>query len=117
MPAVLRLGAVHRHPHTTAPARGGHGQAEPARDGEHGREVGDLYAPDASLLNEARPDWMSAGGKTGLLSSEDKNGDSRINYYNDKAERSSDCWSGGCRSWKGNEVGQPRASSCWPEKS
>lgn len=40
---------------------------------------GDLYAPEASLKNEDRPDWMKRWEKTGLLKFTDKNGDGRIN--------------------------------------
>ncbi|MEL6644970.1 MAG: sodium:solute symporter family protein [Pseudomonadota bacterium] len=35
---------------------------------------------------EARPDWMKNWEVTGLLKFEDKNGDGRIQFYNDKSE-------------------------------
>jgi cation/acetate symporter len=44
---------------------------------------GDLYAAEASLLNEQRPDWMKRWEKTGLLKWADQNGDGRIQYYSD----------------------------------
>ncbi|WP_298848722.1 sodium:solute symporter family protein [uncultured Ruegeria sp.] len=36
--------------------------------------------------NDARYDWMATWKKTGLLDWEDKNGDGKIQYYNDKSE-------------------------------
>ncbi len=45
---------------------------------------GDLYAPESSLKFEERPDWMKRWEQTGLLKWEDKNGDGRIQFYNDK---------------------------------
>ncbi len=36
--------------------------------------------------NDARYDWMATWQKTGLLDWEDKNGDGKIQYYNDKSE-------------------------------
>ena len=55
-----------------------------------------------SVSFEERPDWMRNWEKTGLLKFEDKNGDGRIQYYNDasptfKAEAEA-------RGWKGNEM-------------
>ncbi|MGR3759046.1 sodium:solute symporter family protein [Roseobacteraceae bacterium NS-SX3] len=38
------------------------------------------------IENDARYDWMATWQKTGLLGWEDKNGDGRIQYYNDKSE-------------------------------
>ncbi|MCC0033486.1 MAG: cation acetate symporter [Brucellaceae bacterium] len=38
-----------------------------------------------SLAYEARPQWMKNWEVTGLLKFEDKNGDGKIQYYNDKA--------------------------------
>ncbi|MGI9369455.1 MAG: sodium:solute symporter family protein [Ruegeria sp.] len=36
--------------------------------------------------NDARYDWMATWQKTGLLDWEDKNGDGKIQYYNDKSD-------------------------------
>ncbi len=47
---------------------------------------GDAFAEDASLEYEKRPAWMERWEVTGLLKFEDKNGDGRIQYYNDKSE-------------------------------
>jgi cation/acetate symporter len=46
----------------------------------------DLMAPDAGLPYEQRPDWFKRWEKTGLLKFEDKNGDGRIQFYNDKSD-------------------------------
>ncbi|NQW82115.1 MAG: cation acetate symporter [Polaromonas sp.] len=65
---------------------------------------GDLYAPEASLLNEARPDWMKRWEKTGLLTFEDKNADGRIQYYNDKSTNEVAVGKADAAGWKGNEL-------------
>ncbi|MEO0821359.1 MAG: sodium:solute symporter family protein [Pseudomonadota bacterium] len=39
-----------------------------------------------ALAYDERPDWMKNWEKTGLLGFEDKNGDGRIQFYNDKSE-------------------------------
>ncbi|MDZ7857310.1 sodium:solute symporter family protein [Sphaerotilus sp.] len=65
---------------------------------------GDLYAADASLKNEERPDWMKRWEKTGLLKFEDKNGDGRIQYYNDKTKNEAAKAKMDAAGWKGNEL-------------
>ncbi|WP_319775382.1 sodium:solute symporter family protein [Breoghania sp.] len=54
------------------------------------------------IENDARYDWMETWQKTGLLGWEDKNGDGRIQYYNDKSEamQAKAAESG----WQGNEL-------------
>lgn len=64
----------------------------------------DLYAPEASLAYEARPDWMKRWEKTGLLKFEDKNGDGRIQYYNDKTKNEAAKAKAEAAGWKGNEL-------------
>ncbi len=54
-----------------------------------------------AVLYEERPDWMKNWEVTGLLSYEDKNGDGRIQFYNDKAE--SFAATATERGWQGNE--------------
>ena len=49
-----------------------------------------------------RPDWFKNWEKTGLLKHEDKNGDGRIQYYNDKDSDLSEQFS--TYGWKGNEM-------------
>ena len=65
---------------------------------------GDLYAADASLKYEARPDWMKRWEKTGLLKFEDKNGDGRIQYYNSATKNEAVKAKAEAAGWKGNEL-------------
>jgi cation/acetate symporter len=65
---------------------------------------GDLYAPEASITAETRPDWMKRWEKTGLLKFEDKNGDGRIQYYNDKTANPEAKAKAEAAGWKGNEL-------------
>ncbi len=54
------------------------------------------------IENEKRYDWMATWQKTGLLNWEDKNGDGKIQYYNDKnAEMQAKAAEKG---WAGNEL-------------
>ena len=64
----------------------------------------DLYATEASLVYEERPDWMKRWEKTGLLKWEDKNGDGRIQYYNDKSKNEVAIGKAEAAGWKGNEL-------------
>jgi len=65
---------------------------------------GDMYAPESSLKAEERPDWMKRWEKTGLLKFEDKNGDGRIQYYNDKTKDAAVKAKAEAAGWKGNEL-------------
>ncbi len=65
---------------------------------------GDLYSPDASLRNEDRPAWMKRWEATGLLKFEDKNGDGRIQYYNDATKNDDAKAKAEAAGWKGNEL-------------
>ena len=65
---------------------------------------GDLYAPEASIKAETQPDWMNRWEKTGLLKWEDKNGDGRIQYYNDKTKDQTVLDKAAAAGWKGNEL-------------
>lgn len=47
-------------------------------------QVGEVGAQDGNLVYEDRPQWFKTWETTGLLAFEDKNGDGRIQYYNDK---------------------------------
>lgn len=64
----------------------------------------DLYATEASLAYEQRPDWMKRWEQTGLLKWEDKNGDGRIQYYNDKTTNQDAKAKMDQAGWKGNEL-------------
>jgi cation/acetate symporter len=55
-----------------------------------------------AVLYDERPDWMKNWEVTGLLKFEDKNGDGRIQYYNDKSE--SFAAKAAERGWSGNEL-------------
>lgn len=59
-----------------------------------------LTAPDAQIRYDERPAWMERWEVTGLLKFEDKNGDGRIQYYNDKSKDPKFAAAG----WKGNEL-------------
>jgi len=65
-------------------------------------QTGPVGVQTANLEYEKRPEWFKNWETTGLLKFEDKNGDGRIQYYNDKnpdfapiAEKAG---------WKGNEM-------------
>ncbi len=64
----------------------------------------DLYAAESSLQYEQRPEWMKRWEKTGLLKFEDKNGDGRIQYYNDKTKSADAKAKVEAAGWKGNEL-------------
>ncbi|HNG65944.1 MAG TPA: VC_2705 family sodium/solute symporter, partial [Thauera aminoaromatica] len=64
----------------------------------------DLYATESSLQYEKRPEWMKRWEKTGLLKFEDKNGDGRIQYYNDKTKSADAKAKAEAAGWKGNEL-------------
>ena len=61
--------------------------------------VGEL---EANLKYEERPEWFKNWEKTGLLTFEDKNGDGRIQYYNDESESFAPIAKKA--GWKGNEM-------------
>ena len=65
-------------------------------------QIGEVGSPEGNLVYEERPQWFKNWEKTGLLAFEDKNGDGRIQYYDDKnAEFAAKAESFG---WKGNEM-------------
>jgi cation/acetate symporter len=49
-------------------------------------QPGEIGAADGNIVYEERPYWFKNWENTGLLQFEDKNGDGRIQYYNDKNE-------------------------------
>jgi len=91
--------------YTTAPAVGAmakfnlHGTVNTAA-----KAGGDMFAPEASIVYEERPDWMKRWEKTGLLKFQDKNGDGRIQYYNDKTKNQAVIDKANAAGWKGNEL-------------
>ncbi|WP_142810510.1 sodium:solute symporter family protein [Tepidiphilus olei] len=61
-----------------------------------------LVAPDQGIRYDERPDWFKRWEQTGLLKFSDKNGDGRIQHYNDKnAALQAKAEQVG---WKGNEL-------------
>jgi cation/acetate symporter len=64
----------------------------------------DPYAADSAIKFEERPDWMKRWEQTGLLKFEDKNGDGRIQYYNDKTKNAEVLKKAEAAGWKGNEL-------------
>ena len=66
-------------------------------------EGGDIFATESSIVYSERPEWMKRWEKTGLLGFEDKNGDGRIQYYNDK-KSSTILDKAAAAGWKGSEL-------------
>ncbi len=64
----------------------------------------DAFAADSAIKYEERPDWMKRWEKTGLLKFTDKNGDGRIQYYNDKTKNEAVKAKAEAAGWKGNEL-------------
>ncbi|MEO7244497.1 MAG: sodium:solute symporter family protein [Rubrivivax sp.] len=60
------------------------------------------FAADAAIQYAERPDWMKRWEATGLLKFQDKNGDGRIQYYNDKSPTAKP--KADAAGWKGNEL-------------
>ncbi len=65
-------------------------------------QTGEVGSVDGNLVYEERPAWFRNWEKTGLLKFEDKNGDGRIQYYNDKNEAFA--VKAASYGWKGNEM-------------
>lgn len=65
---------------------------------------GDLFAPENSVKYEDRPSWVQRWEVTGLLKFEDKNGDGRIQYYNDTSKNTEFLAKAEAAGWKGNEL-------------
>ena len=65
-------------------------------------QTGEVGTVDGNLKYEERPDWFKNWESTGLLKYEDKNGDGRIQYYNDKNEKFT--VEAEAYGWKGNEM-------------
>jgi cation/acetate symporter len=63
-------------------------------------QTGVVGSPDGNLKYEERPTWFKNWEKTGLLKFEDKNGDGRIQYYDDKGLADKEQAFG----WAGNEM-------------
>jgi cation/acetate symporter len=92
--------------YTTAPAVAAMAKMNLIRTVTPGVVAGatDVYAKDSAIEFEQRPDWMKRWEKTGLLKFEDKNGDGRIQYYNDKAKDPAMAQKFADAGWNGNEL-------------
>lgn len=92
--------------YTTAPAVAAMAKTNLIRTITPGVVMGnaDIYAKDAAIEAEKRPDWMKRWEKTGLLKFTDKNGDGRIQYYNDKSKNEAFNAKAAAAGWKGNEL-------------
>jgi len=66
--------------------------------------TGDVFGKDASITYDKRPDWFKRWEVTGLLKFQDKNGDGRIQYYNDKSKDPAFLKKADEAGWKGNEL-------------
>ncbi|MBT8038792.1 MAG: cation acetate symporter [Xanthomonadales bacterium] len=65
-------------------------------------QTGEIGSPAGNLVYEERPQWFKNWETTGLLAFEDKNGDGRIQYYNDgnpEFAAKAEAWG-----WEGNEM-------------
>jgi cation/acetate symporter len=65
-------------------------------------QVGEVGSPEGNLLYEDRPEWFKKWETTGLLQFEDKNGDGRIQYYDDQNPDFAD--KAQSFGWEGNEM-------------
>ena len=65
-------------------------------------QPGPVGAPDGNLAYAERPEWFRTWEETGLLRFDDKNGDGRIQYYNDANPEFSETAQG--YGWQGNEL-------------
>ncbi len=84
--------------YTTAPAVG----AMARTNLMHTFQIGPVGSPTGNLLYADRPSWFTNWEKTGLLKWVDKNGDGRIQYYNDKNKAFDK--KAASYGWKGNEM-------------
>ena len=81
--------------YTTAPAVGGMAMFNLVKTIQPGDAT-------TNLVYEQRPSWFKNWEKTGLLKYEDKNGDGKIQYYNDK--NPAFAAKAEANGWKGNEM-------------
>ena len=69
-------------------------------------QTGPVGQPEANLAYADRPPWFETWEETGLLRFEDKNGDGRIQYYNDT--NASFAATAEAHGWNGNELSVDR---------
>ncbi|WP_323003473.1 sodium:solute symporter family protein [Denitromonas sp.] len=90
--------------YTTAPAVGAMARYNLHSTVTPGVLSGEVFAPESALSYEARPEWMKRWEATKLIKFEDKNGDGRIQYYNDKSKDAEFNAKVEAAGWKGNEL-------------
>ena len=88
--------------YTTAPAVGAMARLNLVNT----MQPGAVGAVDGNLAYDKRPDWFNTWEATGLVSFEDKNGDGRIQYYNDKNPDFAN--TAASYGWSGNELSVDR---------
>lgn len=69
-------------------------------------QPGEIGAVDGNLEFEDRPEWMHTWEQTGLVAFDDKNGDGRIQYYND--QNPDFAATAASYGWQGNELNVDR---------
>ena len=69
-------------------------------------QPGEIGAVDGNLVYEDRPAWFDTWQQTGLVQFEDKNGDGRIQYYNDANTGFAE--TARTYGWQGNELSVDR---------
>ncbi len=69
-------------------------------------QPGEVGAADGNLVYEDRPAWFDTWQQTGLVRFEDKNGDGRIQYYNDA--NANFAATAEAYGWQGNELSVDR---------
>ena len=69
-------------------------------------QPGEIGAVDGNLVYEDRPAWFDTWQQTGLVQFEDKNGDGRIQYYNDANTEFAE--TAKAYGWRGNELSVDR---------
>jgi cation/acetate symporter len=84
--------------YTTAPAVGAMARLNLI----HTIQPGEVGAANGNLVYDERPEWMHTWENTGLVVFDDKNGDGRIQYYNDANPGFQQTAAG--YGWQGNEL-------------
>ncbi len=77
---------------------------------------GDVFAPEASIKGEDRPEWMKRWEATGLIAWEDKNKDGRIQYYNAGSKDAEFLAKAEAAGWQGNELGSKGKAGGFEDK-
>ncbi|MEO1281530.1 MAG: sodium:solute symporter family protein [Pseudomonadota bacterium] len=85
--------------YTTAPSVGAMAYYNLIKTVQNTEAIG---SADGNLVYEERPQWFKNWETTGLLTFEDKNGDGRIQYYNEKSAAFAD--TAEQYGWKGSEL-------------